>query len=102
MSICSIISHNYNFLREYKVRYKSSAEGSKAEELIFPTPAVCPTTCSVQLEVSCTTFATAIIIPSQGLTPGIQYKVNITAIVEDKTHAKIESKALHGKVKHLP
>ena len=37
---------------------------------------------------------------SQGLTPGIQYKVNITAIVEDTNQAKIESKALHGKVKH--
>ena len=84
------------------MRYKSSEEGSKAEEFIFSLPAVSTTTCSVKLEVSCTTVATAspMIIPSQGLTPGIQYKVNISAIVEDTNQDKVESKALHGKVKH--
>jgi hypothetical protein len=82
------------------VRYKSAEEGSKAKEFMFPLPAASTTTCSVKLEVCCTTVATAslIIIASQGLTPGIQYKINITAIVEDTKQAKIESKALHGKV----
>ena len=44
------------------------------------------------------TTANAMAYPPQGLTPGIQYKVNIAAIVEDSCQTKIESKALHGKV----
>ena len=85
----------------YKVRWKSTEEGSKPEEVLIPAPED-PNNCRISLNVSQHTHGMEPLKnPFQDLAPGVPYKVNIYAIVED-SGIPIESKELHDKVSRLP
>ncbi|XP_023337718.1 collagen alpha-1(XIV) chain isoform X2 [Eurytemora carolleeae] len=67
----------------YKLRFKSAEEGSKSEEILIP-PEEGVEPCSCLLE---------------GLVFGVQYKVNIYAVVDIKDSPEgVESKELHEKI----
>ena len=84
----------------YKVRWKSTEEGSKPEEVLIPAPED-PNNCRIALKVSQRDHETDKNSIFQDLAPGIPYKVNIYAIVED-SGIPLESKELHDKVSRLP
>ena len=111
-------------VRSYKVRWKGTEEGGRAEEAIVPSGADDEsTTCTLILKVTYNIILNKYCITIfvfQNLVQNVQYKVNVYAIVEDsgipsdfknprgKTtslldwpSSQAESKPLHGKV-HAP
>ena len=97
------------------MKYKSSEDGSKAEELIVPvvggegsliaTIKVLAKDYLFQFahlhKVVCRFYSSTFIVNEyciQDLIPGPVYKINITACVEDINKVVIESKPLHEKI----
>ena len=84
----------------YKVRWKSTEEGSKPEEVLIPAPED-PNNCRISLKVNQGGHhGTSLSHLLQDLASGVPYKVNIYAIVED-SGIPVESKELHDKVSRL-
>ena len=79
-------------VRAYRVRWRAVEEGSRAEEAVVEVPEEEGTPCQLQL---------------QELVPGVVYKVNVFALVEEEgkegrvsvwEEGVVESRALHEKV----